>query len=148
MSNNLPLPANSCITNNVYYADCEHKYVNECTSPNCNSKYGIPVCNTTINKDEYYDKNFGSSIGSVISIPFLCSSLCITLMFTIVFGLYFKTKYSQEHFSFATIILLILFLCCLSSCLNNTKNIYVAKKTASNNLTRPCYSTKQNNIIN
>jgi hypothetical protein len=36
----------------------------------------------------------------------------------------------------------------LSSCLNSTKNIYIAKKTASNNLKRPCYSTKQHNIIN
>jgi hypothetical protein len=126
------------IINGEYYADCDNK-----TNP-------IPLCNTTINNEEYYDKNILKNVGNVISIPFLCSSMCLTLIFTIVFGLFFKTKYSQSQFSFSSIILLLLFLCCLSSCLKYTKEIYVAKRaiSTSESLVRPCYSSKNSNIVN
>ena len=115
---------------------------------------GEPICNVTLNNEEYYDpnplKNAGNAIGGMFSLPFILSSLIFSIIFIICFGIFWAIQYNKNGWDVITIILLTIVICCMVMCVTNIVQFFKAKRAISNSITsgqRPCFSQKQNKLI-
>ena len=124
------------------------------TDPSGNS---YKKCNMSINEDEYYDatgKDAVAALGGIVSIPFILSSLITSACFMSVFMAISVSIYntSEQKMTGGMIFAVICCLLCLSVFISNIVNYIKAKNNInsikSNPTARPCYSDKQQKLIN
>jgi hypothetical protein len=113
------------------------------------------ICNADVNGNEYYvdGEDALSVLGGIFSIPFIISSLLCSACFMSVFVAISVSIYntSEQKMTGGMIFAVICCLLCLSLFVSNIFNYTKAKKNIdlikTNTNSRPCYSNKQQKII-
>ena len=109
-------------------------------------------CNSSTGLNEYYVSadNAVNAVGGVISIPFLISSVTSTGLTAIIFGcvaLGLKYTGTNKPTSGGIIFLVIMFFLCFLSMIGSIIQMILTVNKIKNTGERPCYSTKQNKVI-
>jgi hypothetical protein len=112
----------------------------------------MPNCNSSTNGKEYYisPEKSGKLLGGVLSIPFLLSSIGSTSFMAMIFGLVaLGIRYGGKEKKTTTtvIVLVIFFVLCLLSTIGSIISMRMNIKKIEDSGERPCYSTKENKVI-
>jgi hypothetical protein len=116
--------------------------------------YEVNNCNFVLNGQEYYSESV-NSISNSSSLPVIGSGIFVTLLFVVFTGYFTYSTYKvAKQFTAATIFLLVLCLCCLSSFIGSIvnytttlSNVNKSNSPSKSVLKRPCFSVQKQVLI-